>query len=201
MTLPAAAILARLARALSVDDLPDRLRGAAAGLDPALVERVEAHIALDGTRTHVYFWTGASALPDASLRTAIAAALKPLSDFEVVRLDPVLDLPGASYGAHAGYHYVVETDVEETNVQELADWYEKEHLPALAAVPGNVRARRLVNADGQPRSFACYDLVSPDVLKTPAWLAVRETQWSNRVRPMFRNPRRTVFWRVATLEL
>ena len=42
-----------------------------------------------------------------------------------------------------------------------------------------------------------YDLVAPEVLASPAWAAVRATAWSERVRPMFRNTRRTMFLKPA----
>ena len=44
-----------------------------------------------------------------------------------------------------------------------------------------------------PSSHAGYDLTSPAVLESEAWLAVRHTAWSDRVRPQFRNTRRTMF--------
>ena len=109
------------------------------------------------------------------------------------RLEPVQELAGRSAGAPAGYRYVVETDAAEGWEPELERWYAEEHLALLAAVPGCVRARRFRNLDGAPRSHACYDLVSPEVLKSAEWLAVRETPWSGRVRPQFRNTLRTMF--------
>ena len=73
------------------------------------------------------------------------------------------------------------------------DWYDHEHLPGLAAVDGTVRAARFRVEGGLPRYYACYDLVAADVLASAAWLAVRASAWSERVRPMFRNTRRTIF--------
>jgi hypothetical protein len=35
--------------------------------------------------------------------------------------------------------------------------------------------------------------VSPQVLERPEWLAVRHTEWSDRVRPHFRNTVRVMF--------
>ncbi|MET0349015.1 MAG: hypothetical protein ABW067_04435 [Rhizobacter sp.] len=107
-------------------------------------------------------------------------------------LRPLKALKGASWGALATHHYVVETDIDEANVAEFNAWYDREHLPGLAAVPGTVRAARYQRA-GSPRFLACYDLVSPDTLERPEWLAVRGTEWSAWVRPMFRNTRRTMF--------
>jgi hypothetical protein len=107
------------------------------------------------------------------------------------------DVPGASAGAPAPYRYVVETDVEPAHEDDFNAWYDQEHLRGLAGVPGTVRARRFRAADGSPRYHACYDLVAPATLGSPPWLAVRATPWSDRVRPAFRNTRRTMFRRVA----
>lgn len=54
---------------------------------------------------------------------------------------------------------------------------------------------RYRDVDGHPRYLACYDLVRPEILGSPPWLAVRATPWSDRVRPTFVNTRRTMFRR------
>lgn len=102
-------------------------------------------------------------------------------------------LEGASAGARPEFHYVVETDVAPEHEAELNAWYEQEHLPGLARVPGTIRAARYRRASGSPRHLACYDLTSPATLERPEWLAVRHTAWSSRVRPLFQNTRRTMF--------
>ena len=61
----------------------------------------------------------------------------------------------------------------------------------LAACPGTVRARRFRNPEGSPRYHSCYDLTRTETLGSPPWLAVRHTTWSDRVRPHFRNVKRT----------
>lgn len=196
------AVLVRWAAAIEQEQLALALAASSAATE--IFGRVEANRALDGSCTYVYFWLrDARPCPSdtlATLRSSWQAEAGPLPGFEVTRLAPVLDMAGASSGEEARFHYVVETDVDPANAQELADWYAQEHLPGLAAVPGNIRARRLENIDGGPRSFACYDLVEPQVLESAAWLAVRETAWSSRVRPMFRNTRRTMFERLFVCE-
>lgn len=112
-------------------------------------------------------------------------------------LAPLLDLPGASAGAAAPFHYVVETDIPPEHEADFNAWYETEHMPGLARVPGTVRARRFRNDAGHPRYHACYDLLIPETLGSPLWLAVRATAWSDRVRPHFRNTRRTMFRRLG----
>jgi hypothetical protein len=114
------------------------------------------------------------------------------TEVDVSRLQLVQDLAGYSDGAAPSHHYVVETDPEAAWDEQIARWYNEEHLPGLAAVPGCVRARRYVNLDAGPRSHACYGLVATTTLGSPAWLAVRGTLWSSQVRPHFTNTRRTM---------
>jgi hypothetical protein len=132
------------------------------------------------------------------IATVLRKELGPLADgeIEVSRLAAVRAYVGASPDATPHFHYVVRTDVELGSEQELERWYDEEHMQALAAVPGVVRAERLVSLDASPRYYACYDLVSPDVRFSPEWLAVRETDWSGRVRPKFRDTRRIVSRRI-----
>ena len=49
-------------------------------------------------------------------------------------------------------------------------WYDTEHVPALAGVPGVLCARRFRTGEsGGPKYVALYHLVSPDVIETPEW--------------------------------
>jgi hypothetical protein len=69
-------------------------------------------------------------------------------------------------------------------------WYDEEHLPALAAVPGTLAARRYrsgKDAEGTHRYVAIYHLKSPDVTRSEAWRAAVETPWSDEIRPQFRD--------------
>jgi len=68
--------------------------------------------------------------------------------------------------------------------EEFNAWYEDEHLPERLAIPGFRSARRWV-AEGRPgegKYLATYELDSPDVLRSPAYLARFEnpTPWSRR---------------------
>jgi hypothetical protein len=114
----------------------------------------------------------------------------------LARLSPLLDVAGASAGADARFHYIVETDVRPAHEADFNAWYDTEHMPGLARVPGAVRARRFRNDAAHPRYHACYDLVTAETLGSPPWLAVRATPWSDRVRPAFHNTKRTMFERV-----
>ena len=69
-------------------------------------------------------------------------------------------------------------------------WYDEEHLPALARVPGTLAARRYRSAEaggGTHRYVALYHLESPAVTNSAAWKAAIATPWSERVRPHFRD--------------
>lgn len=182
-----------------IDALTQRLRT----LRPGLVERVDVNRARDGAFLYVYLWLAAgraAADTDAALLHESAVPVLPGSDLDVLCLQPVLDVAGASAGEQARFHYVVETDIAPATADELIRWYAEEHLPGLARVPGNIRSRRLQTpaGNGMPRSVACYDLTVPETLERDAWLAVRGTEWSSRVRPHFCNTRRVMFERLAT---
>ena len=109
------------------------------------------------------------------------------------RLLRVFDVPGASSGEQPAFHYVVETDAEPGWMDEIANWYDTEHMPGLAGVPGCIRASHLLNQDHSPLSYACFDLVSESTLGSPPWLTARGSDWSSRVRPHFTNTLRTMF--------
>ena len=125
---------------------------------------------------------------------------RPLLAVPLVRLHPLQDVPGAAHGGDAPWHYVVATDVMAEHEDDFNAWYRDEHLPGLASVPGTVRARRYRVVDGaEPRYHACYDLAERSAFNSAAWLAVRNTPWSDRVRPHFVHTRRTMYRRVERL--
>ena len=135
---------------------------------------------------------------DGQLGRAYYASGRGAPGADWVRLHKLQSLDGASASATVTFHYVVETDVALEHEGELNAWYEQEHLPGLASVPGTIRAVRYRRDSGSPRYLACYDLTSPDTLNRPEWLAVRHTDWSSKVRPTFQNTRRTMFRQPVT---
>ena len=72
-------------------------------------------------------------------------------------------------------------------------WYDAEHVPALAGVPGVLRARRFrTNGDG-PKYIALYHLTAPGVVDTPEWKqASGSTPMPQRVRDQISNRLRLV---------
>jgi hypothetical protein len=68
--------------------------------------------------------------------------------------------------------------------EEFNAWYDTEHVPERAAVPGFITALRFVCLTGFPRYLAMYDLESHAVLETPEYLRVaydRSSPWTRRV--------------------
>jgi hypothetical protein len=62
-------------------------------------------------------------------------------------------------------------------------WYDAEHVPALAGVPGVLRARRFRTSGGGPKYVALYHLAAPGVVDTPEWKqASGSTPMPQRVR-------------------
>jgi hypothetical protein len=168
---------------------------------PLPMELQRAAWSADKQLAHVYGRPREPLPLDDAEREALAAlwarSCPASSDVQVCRLAPLFDAPGASSGEQALFHYIVETDAEEGWMEEIGRWYDIEHMPGLAAVPGCIHARRLANPDGGPWSFACYDLTREETLGSAPWLAVRHTAWSDRARPHFTNTRRTMMRVVA----
>ena len=75
---------------------------------------------------------------------------------------------------------------------EFNEWYNTEHIPALAAVPGTLCARRYRGTGAVQRYVALYHLASPEVQATAAWKDAANTPWTERMRPHFRDHLRIV---------
>ena len=78
-------------------------------------------------------------------------------------------------------------NIDPAHEAEFNDWYDNEHLPALAAVPGTISARRYKDLTGTHRYLALYHLESPEVTFTDAWKTGAGTPWSAKLRPHFRD--------------
>ena len=163
---------------------------------------LRVHRALSAREIYGYFDLGrpVPSSADAMLQLASRVRAHPALSNRMPAIDALelqFDAPGASAKQEARFHYVVEMDPAPGWSDEIIRWYDTEHMPGLAAVPGCVRARRFINHGGGPLSLACYDLIQAETIESPPWLAVRHTAWSDRVRPHFRNPKRTMFRTVA----
>jgi hypothetical protein len=191
--LPAPEELQRVLRKIAMDCVP-------------AAKSIAAHAAVEGNETYVYLFSRNFDAIGSDVPVRVAENLRTLLDLSrlqisIARLYPVFDAAGASHGCAAPFHYVVETDVLPEHESDLNAWYDVEHMPGLAACPGSVRARRFRNPDGSPRYHSCYDLASTETLGSEPWLAVRHSAWSDRVRPHFRNTKRTMFRRLFEITL
>jgi hypothetical protein len=62
--------------------------------------------------------------------------------------------------------------------EELNDWYDLEHLPERAALPGVETAQRFTSLGDGPRYAAIYDLTGLDVLQSDGYRAVSGANFS-----------------------
>ncbi len=106
----------------------------------------------------------------------------------IIRYEGEQILPGdglAPEGAEA--LLLISMNVAPEHEAEFNDWYNQEHLPALAGVPGVLRARRYRGSGATQRYLAHYHFASPDVRHSAAWKEAADTPWTNRMRPHFRD--------------
>lgn len=84
-------------------------------------------------------------------------------------------------------------DIAPEDDEEFNVWYDTEHVPYLASVPGVRRVRRYARneaasgLEGAPTHYlALYDLDSPSVFGSPEWNRMGDTPWTWRMRAKFR---------------
>ncbi|KAH9848163.1 hypothetical protein C2E23DRAFT_889400 [Lenzites betulinus] len=92
------------------------------------------------------------------------------------------------------YASVVEVDVKPEGEAEFNRWYEEEHIPLLAKVPGWVRSRRfeLESAgatgseakpgDAPPKYLAIHEWENPTAFETAEFKAAVSTEWMTKIR-------------------
>jgi antibiotic biosynthesis monooxygenase (ABM) superfamily enzyme len=106
----------------------------------------------------------------------------------LLRFDGEQTLPGdADSPANAGGLLVNAMNVAPEHEAEFNEWYDNEHVPALAAVPGVLSARRFKDPTGTHRYLALYHLKTPDVTTGQAWKSAASTPWTERLRPHFKD--------------
>ena len=82
---------------------------------------------------------------------------------------------------------LIAMNVAPEHENEFNEWYNSEHLPALGAVPGVLRARRYRGTGATQRYAAIYHFANPDVPSSPSWKSAANTPWTERMRPHFRD--------------
>jgi hypothetical protein len=78
-------------------------------------------------------------------------------------------------------------DVPPEREEEFNDWYNLEHLPQVARLPGFVSARRYYCGEGPLKYLAWYDTVDETVESGPDFqrLVAEPTPWSRRMRRFY----------------
>lgn len=92
-------------------------------------------------------------------------------------------LPGDAVGpADAAGLLLAAMNVAPAAEAEFNAWYDTEHVPRLARVPGCLAARRFRTSSGHQRYVALYHLSDPGVAASAAWKAAVETPWTLKIR-------------------
>ncbi len=92
------------------------------------------------------------------------------------------------------YVYIAAMDVDSDKEADFNDCYDNEHVPALLKVPGVLSANRYCAEEGSPKYIAVYEIESPDVVTSDAWVAAADSgRWPTEIRPFCRNRNRIVY--------
>jgi hypothetical protein len=121
----------------------------------------------------------------------VTARVERLMRFEGDQILPGEQLPPPDAGGLLLNAMNVAPEVE----AEFNEWYDKEHIPALAAVPGVLCARRFRGSSGNRKYVALYHLASPEVQESAEWKQARVSDWTTRLQPHFRDHLRLVLRR------
>ncbi len=118
----------------------------------------------------------------------------------VCRFEAEQTLPGRQPGpADAGGLMLFGMNVLPEVEADFNAWFDQEHIPNLAAVPGVLAARRFKMASGTHRYLVLYHLTTPEVQATKEWKQGGASPWTDRMKPHFlapeRNPLRLVMRR------
>lgn len=105
----------------------------------------------------------------------------------LLRFEGVQTLPGDKVGpGDAGALLFNAMNVDPAHEADFNAWYDQEHIPALAAVPGCLMARRFRATDkGSHKYLAVYHLTGVEVQESAAWKKAVDTPWSARIRPHY----------------
>jgi hypothetical protein len=85
---------------------------------------------------------------------------------------------------HAPFLWAVRLDIATEVEAEFNEWYNVDHLPKLAAVPGVYCARRYRRLAGNGTKYlALYELANEQVTNTDAWSKAAYTGWTLKILP------------------
>ena len=123
----------------------------------------------------------------------ITSRVERLMRFEGDQILPGNQLPPAGAGGLLVNAMNIAPELE----AEFNEWYDKEHIPALGAVPGVLCARRFRGSSGNRKYVALYHLADPDVVESAEWKEARQSEWTSRLQPHFRDHLRLVLRRYS----
>ena len=172
---------------------PQALRSMAEAFGASQARTYEA---LDGSEAYIYLDLKSQTRSPADFAKAVdtkAAELLTGSGITAWALNGVNDINGANEGQPAPFFYTVEIATKRGDTAATSAWYDEEHMPGLAAVPGCVHARRFLTDGDVQTSCACYEITNKDIRETAAWNAVRGTPWSLKVKPLQVSLKRNMF--------
>ena len=176
------------------EHLPERRASARVSVVPALDRREDPKVSVatyDLDTVGVLQSPGYLAIGGANLSPwskRVTGRVERLMRFEGDQVLPGDQLPPDN----AGGLLLNAMNVEPAAEAEFNEWYNTEHIPALAAVPGVLCARRFRATSANRRYVALYHLVSPEVQATPAWKSAADSEWTRKLRPHFRDHLRLV---------
>ena len=78
---------------------------------------------------------------------------------------------------------MVWVDVPSEKESEFNRWYNEEHMAELLSVPGVLNAARYEAVRSGPKHLACYELESPEVVRSEAFTSRPTTEWGQRMGP------------------
>ena len=121
----------------------------------------------------------------------VTARVNRIMRYEGEQILPGDELPPASAGGLLLNAMSIAPELE----ADFNAWYDKEHIPALSAVPGVLSARRFRATSGTPKYVALYHLATPEVQASKEWDQARQSEWTSRLSPHFRDRLRLVLRR------
>lgn len=91
---------------------------------------------------------------------------------------------------------LVMMEVDPEHEDEFNEWYNTEHLTERTQIPGFISGRRFRAVEGAPKYLALYELQSPDIVHSEAYLERLQkapTPWTLKMRPLFKSVTRNVY--------
>lgn len=65
---------------------------------------------------------------------------------------------------------------------EFNEWYDTEHLPRLAQIPGVLAARRYTSPGAGHKYVSTYHLASTEICASKAWQEAANTKWTEKMK-------------------